>query len=76
MYYCELPGLFFFILTGEPGELILDGNSEHVAHVWNEIDLLGVKNLFVTALDPIRCLNKSEIKIAASCAPISYLGTI
>ena len=41
----------------KPMVLILDGNTEHVAHVWRKIGLFEQKNiLFVTAFDLIKCL--------------------
>ena len=43
--------------------LILDGNSEHVAHVCRKIGLFGEKkNRFVAALDLIKYLNRSNNK--------------
>ena len=52
-------------------EIILEGNSEYVAHAWRNIGLFGKKIRCVTALD----LNKwtDQITMIAMCAPISGL---
>ena len=50
--------------------LILDGNSEHVAHALNEIGLFGEKQIrFVTALDLNKCFEYQNLHL--TCAPIS-----
>ena len=49
---------------------ILDGISEYVAHVWRKIDIFGEKNRFVTALDQLNALNRSNNRY---CVPINEL---
>ena len=55
--------------------LILDGNSEHVAHALRKIGLFGEKkHRFVTSLDLIKCLKRNkQQKWLLTCAPISEL---
>ena len=55
--------------------LILDGNSEHVAHAWRKMGPFGGKNIrFVTARDLIKCLEYIKLpRLLLTCAPISWL---
>ena len=60
--------------------LVLDGNSEHVAHASRKIGLSREKkNRFVAALDLIKCLKqKKKQRLVLKCAPElpSYIRTM
>ena len=58
------------------GTYILDGNSEHVAHVGRKIGLFGEKEIkFLTALELIKCLKQIKLqRLFLRCAPISVLS--
>ena len=51
--------------------LILDGNTEHVAHALRKIGLFGEKIRFATALDLIDCRSN---KLLLTYTPISKLS--
>ena len=51
--------------------LMLDGNSDHVAHACRKIDILREKN---RSLDLIKCLKQiKQQRLLLTCAPISML---